>query len=276
MLELLLPIFGFIIAVLAAMTGIGGGAFIVPLLTILYGLSPPNAIGTSLTCIVFTATAATINYAKQKRVYYKTGLIMAVLTAPGALLGAYLTTVIPPDQLGLIFGVFIVLIALRLMFDHLPRKNRDNRTIEHGEKRWFESDGEMIRARKPLARGMFLGFFGGIASGLFGIGGGILVVPIMTIAMSMPIHAATATSMFTMAFTTISGITQHYTANHINFEYALLLAVGAVLGAQVGAFWSRKVSGTNLRKILAIVLVVVAIQMILKYAGIDLLKLFFG
>jgi uncharacterized membrane protein YfcA len=275
MFEILLPIFGLIIGIIAAMTGIGGGAFIVPVLTILYGFAPANAVGTSLTCIIFTAVAATINYWRQKRIFFKTGLIMAILTAHGAFLGAYITSILSPDQLGSAFAVFIILIALRLLFDNSPLKRR-KATKMRLDKRRLESDDEVLAARKTLATGMFLGFFGGIASGLFGLGGGVLVVPIMTLAMGMPIHAATATSMFTMVFTTTSGVTQHYFANHVNFEYALLLAIGTVLGAQLGAHWSRNVSGNNLRRILAVVLLIVAVQMMLKYAGIDLLKLFFG
>jgi uncharacterized membrane protein YfcA len=276
MLEILLPVIGFIIGTIATMAGIGGGAYIVPTLTILYSFAPANAVGTSLTCIIFTAAAATINYWRQKRIFFKTGLIMAVLTAPGALLGAYITTILSPDELGSAFAIFIVLIAIRLTFTNNPLTKGNAASKPRTEEKLFESDSEMISAKKTLAIGIFLGFFGGIASGLFGLGGGVLVVPIMTLAMRMPIHAATATSMFTMVFTTASGVTQHYFSGHVNFEYALLLAVGTVLGAQLGAHWSRRVSGDNLRRFLAVVLVIVAVQMILRYAGIDLLKLFFG
>ncbi len=275
MYEILLPIFGVILGLIASMVGIGGGAFIVPILIILYGFEPANAIGTSLTCIIFTAAAATINYWRQKRIFFKTGLIMAVLTAPGAFLGAYITTILPPDELGSAFAVFIILIALRLIFEKNPFKRGSTRDVSPSRKA-LESDDAVLASRKTLVAGVFLGFFGGIAAGLFGLGGGVLVVPIMTLAMGMPIHAATATSMFTMVFTTASGVTQHYVANHVNIEYALLLAVGTVVGAQLGAHWSRKVSGNNLRRILAVVLVIVAVQMILKYTGTDLLKLFLG
>ncbi len=272
MYEILLPIFGLILGLIASMVGIGGGAFIVPILVIIYGFEPANAIGTSLTCIIFTATAATINYWRQKRIFFKTGLIMAILTAPGAFLGAYLTTILPPDELGSAFAVFIILIALRLIFEKNPFKRKKTKYADPNKK-MRESDDAVLASRRTLVSGMFLGFFGGIAAGLFGLGGGVLVVPIMTLAMGMPIHVATATSMFTMVFTTASGVTQHYVAGHVNLEYALLLAAGTVIGAQLGAHWSRRVSGNNLRRILAVILVIVAVQMILKYTEIDLLKL---
>jgi uncharacterized membrane protein YfcA len=104
MWEIILPILGFFIGTVAAMTGVGGGIFIVPLLTVAYSFAPANAVGTSLTTITFTAIAATVSYSRQKRIYYKAGLILATATGPGAVLGAYLTSVIPSATLGLIFG----------------------------------------------------------------------------------------------------------------------------------------------------------------------------
>jgi uncharacterized membrane protein YfcA len=98
-----------------------------------------------------------------------------------------------------------------------------------------------------------------------GIGGGVLIVPILTLVVGMPIHFATATSMFTMTFTSTSEAIQHYFAKQTNFEYALLLALGTVLGAQVGAHLSKKTSGKNLRRIFGLVIVIVGVQMILKY-----------
>lgn len=82
MWEWLLPIFGFLIGIAAALTGVGGGIFIVPLLTLLYGFDPVIAIGTSLATIIMTSIASSVNYLKQKRVYIKIGLILALATAP--------------------------------------------------------------------------------------------------------------------------------------------------------------------------------------------------
>jgi len=263
MLGILLPIFGFLIGTAASMTGIGGGAFIVPLLTLLYAFDPANAVGTSLTSIIFTALAATSNYARQMRIYYKTGLVMAVTTAPGAVLGAYLTTIISPRLLGLIFGVFMIFIASTMIIDLNFLRNRHS--TEEKNQPSTKSESELFRSGRTLMLGAALSFFGGLASGLLGIGGGVLIVPIMVFAMNMPMHAATATSMFTMIFTSISGVTQHYLANHIDFEYALLLALGTVTGAQLGAHASKKISSKNLRRIFGLVLTAVSVQMIWKY-----------
>jgi uncharacterized membrane protein YfcA len=261
MLDLwLLPIFGFLIAIVASLTGIGGGIFMVPVMTLLYEFLPANAAGTSLTVIIFTAVASTLNYARQKRIYWRTGLVLAIITAPGAYLGAWLTTLLNARDLGLIFGFFLIGVAIYIIADLSNLRRSQNQ-----ETNTRMSDIELVRSGKTLALGAGLSFFGGLASGLLGIGGGLLVVPIMTFAMGMAIHFATATSMFTMIFTSISGVAQHYQANHINFETALLLAMGAIFGAQVGAYTSKRISSKNLRRVFGIVVIVSGINMILKY-----------
>ena len=113
MWELLLPIIGFLIGTVSAMSGLGGGVFVVPLLTLFYFFAPATAVGTSLMTILFTAAAATAYYSRQKSIYYKAGLILALATVPGAVLGAYLTSVIAARTLGLIFGFFLIFVAVK-------------------------------------------------------------------------------------------------------------------------------------------------------------------
>jgi len=254
----LLVVFGFFIGILASMVGVDGGVFIVPILTFFYGFKVKAATATSLTAVIFTAIASTINYRKQKRIYYKTGLVLAVTTTPGAYLGAYVATITDERLPGLTFGVFMILVALRTIFKLFRRKGED-------KMRPMRTDTETVNSRKTMVIGAGLGFFGGFASGLLGIGGGTAVVPIMTIALGMPIHSATATSMFTMIFTAISGVTKYSQANLVNLPVALLLAAGTVFGAQVGAYTSRRLSGRKLSIIFALVLIVSSVNMIMKY-----------
>jgi uncharacterized membrane protein YfcA len=253
-----LVIFGFFIGIIASLTGVGGGIFIVPILTLFFGLVVNNATGTSLTTIIFTAIASTINYAKQKRIFYKTGLILVVTTAPGAYLGAWLATIMEERLLGLTFGVFLILVALRMIISTL-RTKAQNKALT------AKTDSELIKSGKTIIIGAGLSFFGGVASGLLGIGGGTLIVPIAVSIMGIPIHYATATSMFTMIFTSISGVAKYVQSDLINFPYALILAAGTIFGAQVGAYTSRKISSRNLGLIFGVMLIVAGINMIIKY-----------
>lgn len=260
----LLTVFGFLIGILASMTGVGGGVFIVPILTFFYGFVVNAATGTSLATIIFTAIAATVNYAKQKRVYYKTGLILVITTAPGASIGYWLGSIAKERLLAIVFGVFLILVALRTIISLIR-----NKTQEKAQN--VKTDTELVHSGKKIAFGVGLGFFGGIASGLLGVGGGTLIVPIMTFALGMPIQFATATSMFTMIFTSISAVATasvlsvYFPSNPIDFPVALTLAAGSIIGAQVGAYTSKKISGRNLTLIFGIILLVAGANMIIKY-----------
>jgi uncharacterized protein len=262
MWEFILPVIGFLIGIVAAMTGVGGGVFIVPLLTLVFSFSPANAVGTSLATITFTAVAATLSYTRQKKIFYKGGLLLAVATAPGAVLGAYLTSVVPAMLLGLIFGIFLTLVAARIFLENGFRK-KDSRNDGFSPEGILEKD--LLAKENRLAIGLALCFFGGLSSGLLGIGGGVVIVPVMTLVLSMSIHHAVATSMLTMIVTSVAGVGQHFVLGNINWEFALLLAVGSVLGAQVGTYVSKRMSGKNLRRIFGLILVIVSIQMILKF-----------
>jgi uncharacterized membrane protein YfcA len=265
MWEILLPIFGFFIGVVASLTGIGGGVFIVPLLTLLYSFAPANAAGTSLTTIILTAVASSLAYARQKRIYYKTGLLLATVTAPGAVLGSYLSALVSSQFLGLFFGFFIIAFVAFPMAINLGSGGKRNSISNKPPQENAKAESDILHSKRKMLLGGALNFLGGIASGLLGIGGGALVVPTMTLIMGMAVHFATATSMFTIMFTSISGATQHYFMNDVSLDYALLLALGTVFGVQVGAYASSRISGKNLRRIFSIVIVVVGVQMILKY-----------
>ena len=267
MMDLLIPLFGFLIGTVASMIGVGGGVFIVPLLTLFYEFSPSQAVGTSLATIIFTSSASTFNYARQKKIYYKTGAILAMATVPGAYLGAYLTSVIEAWLLGLVFGVFLLFVALRMIIKVRFSKLGQSNVKKSLDFALIESENSLFESKRRVLTGAMLSFFGGICSGLLGIGGGSLLVPIMVLAMNMQIHATIATSMFTMIFTSISGVVEHSRLGNISFGYVLLMVSGTILGAQLGACTSGKISSHNLQKIFGVALVIISIRMITKYAG---------
>ena len=262
MWELILPFLGFLAAIFAVMTGVGGGVFFVPLLTLAYGFMPAQAVGTSLLVIVFSGLSASVSYARQKQIFFKTGLLLAVATIPGTVVGAFLTSVLPGAVLGLVFGVFLSIVAIRMITTSEIFRRRKTEQVRL---KVVESERELFDDKKRFAIGFGLSFFAGLVSSLLGIGGGALLVPIMSLVMLMPIHAVVATSMFTMIFTSLSGVAQHYTLGNIDFAYALLLIVGAIVGAQLGAWLSKKISGATLRIIFAVVLIIVSVQMIIKF-----------
>lgn len=255
----LLPIFGFLIGIAAALTGVGGGIFIVPLLNLIYGFAIISATGTSLATIILTSIASSINYAKQKRIYFKIGLVLALATAPGAYFGAELTTIpLIKAWLGPIFGVFLLIVAAQMIYQALSK------SVERCGEKDNVFEATVFANRKKLLIGFFLSFFGGVASGLLGVGGGTILVPIMCYALDFPIHFSIPTSMFIMIFTSISGVTNYLQQGVIDPLFAVYLGIGSVFGAQVGAYTSKKLSSRNLLLVFAVMLIVASINMMLK------------
>jgi uncharacterized membrane protein YfcA len=255
--------FGLLIGILASMTGVGGGVFVVPLLVFFYGetiTTTQMATATSLTAIIFTAIASTLNYSRQKRIYYKTGLVLAATSAPGAYFGAWVADKTDERLLGVIFGVFLVIVAARMIIT-LVKKKKENTASP------VKTDSELVKNKRTLVIGLSLGLFGGFASGLLGIGGGTLIVPIMTFGLGMPMFLATATSMFTMIITATAGSIQYFQQGVVNLPFALLIAAGTVVGAQIGASTSRKMSNRSLTFVFALVLIAAGVNMLIKYGA---------
>ncbi|MEM3579174.1 MAG: sulfite exporter TauE/SafE family protein [Candidatus Bathyarchaeia archaeon] len=260
MWEWLLPIFGFLISIAAALTGVGGGIFIVPLLTLLYDFDAVAAVGTSLATIIITSLASSVNYLKQKRVYVKAGLVLACATAPGGYVGAAITAVpMVKMWLGVIFGVFLIFVAFQMVYKALQTK-----PVKASAKVDPAFERALLGDRRRMLRGLFLSFFGGVASGLLGIGGGVVLVPVMCYALDFPIYFSIPTSMFIMIFTSIFGVANHLQQGNVNTLYAVYLGLGSVVGAQVGAYTSRKLSSKSLSFVFAAMLIVASVNMILK------------
>ncbi|MGV9169226.1 MAG: sulfite exporter TauE/SafE family protein [Promethearchaeia archaeon] len=252
----ILPIAIFAIAVgtISSMVGIGGGIINTPLLIIVFLLNEQAAPATALVAALFVAVASTISYARQdpSPIVPKAGLFLAITTIPGSLVGVVLREIIPNDYiLRLIFGISLFPVALKMLF-----AKRRGTSVE--DMALFDfSDISYTR----LAISLVGGFIGGAAAGLLGIGGGAVVVPVLTILMGMPIHGAVATSMFTMIFTASAGTLRNYTGGHINPFFAIALGIGMMVGAQIGPRIACEVDAVGLKRVFGLVLVFPLVKM---------------
>lgn len=240
---------GILIGILAAMFGLGGGFLVVPTLNFL-GVEIHHAVGTSSASVVFTSLSSTIAYHRQRRIHYKAGLLIASTAVPGAYIGAWSTSYISPAQLKVIFGVVLLLVAIRIY-----RK----KSAEPGEVKL--EDVKLDYRLIPIG-----GFTAGIASGLLGIGGGAINVPFLTY-LGLPIHYAVATSSFAIVFTATSGALKHYMMGNIEADWLLLLVPGLIIGAQLGAKIAKRTKASALGRAFALVLAFLAIRMVLKGLG---------
>jgi uncharacterized membrane protein YfcA len=246
----LIPI-GLFIATISSMVGLGGGVFIVPVLVLAFGLPAQNAVGISLMTMTFTTISAAIAYARQGKINYRVGILLDVLDVPGAVLGAYLTTLLPSRWLAGLFGILLFIISI-----YMIRK----REISGGAR----ADPKFLGlSKRVIYLCLMASFASGVVAGMFGAGGGTVDETVMILALGMPAHMAAGTSVFGMALTNTAAAIPHGALGNILPEYAIPLIIGAVFGAQLGPRLSKRVKGPTLRKILGLVFIIIGLRMIL-------------
>jgi hypothetical protein len=271
---LLLGILGIFAGLVGGLLGVGGGIFVVPILVLAFNLQAQQAAGTSLVMIMFTALSSTAAYYRQKRIDWRIGVSAAFVTVPGAIVGAYATQLISSRNLTIILGVVLFLLAcimIRRSYRTVNQSVGAARKSKNGEgtgkgvwkRRIVDSTGRVFEYDAKIGSGLVLLFIGGLASGFLGLGGGLIVVPILVAYVGLPMHLAVATSMLTMIFTAISGASTHIMLGHVLVGYAVPLVIGILLGAQVGARLARRLKSTSLEKVFALFVLAMSVLLII-------------
>jgi hypothetical protein len=243
----LIPL-GFIAGVLGSIIGLGGGIIVVPVLTFL-GIVPTVASSSSLFAAFSNSVASTASYTKQKRIDYNVGLKLGLMSVPGAVLGAFATAEVTPAIFKILFGVILIASCFYLFI------KRNMTTKETGV------------SKQMLVVSSAISFFAGILSSFFGIGGGIIFVPLMIIGLGLLIKNATATSQLILMFSSASGMITHLLLGHSDFNYILLLSIGAFGGGLVGARLSVDIKENSIRLLICAVIVAAAIKLFIDGFG---------
>jgi uncharacterized membrane protein YfcA len=253
----LISISSFLLGIAASALGIGGGFITTPSL-ILLGIEPSYAIGTVLIMIISIALSATIAYSRKKEfIEYKTGLLTAVFTVTGAILGSTTSSILAnqaPDLFRIIFALFLIPIAIKMIVfpKRKTNQNADDEEIEHDNVIFFT-----FERREVLSA--VCGLVAGFASGLLGIGGGVIMVPILVHIGKVSMHKAVATSMFIMIFTSIAGATIKISNGQVHPDLAIFLILGIIVGAQIGPKLVKKVDTTRLQQMFGFTMILALI-----------------
>lgn len=265
---ILLMLIGLIAGTIGSLMGLGGGVIIIPVLLFLSNtspafqhLTPSIAVGTSLMLVILTACSSTISYAKKKRVDFQSGWLFFLACGPGAVLGAYLTRFFNADQFFLAFGIFMTFVTLILFLKNLMPKLSIQLDVV---RTLTDASGKTYTIGYHRLLALLSSFLIGIISGLFGVGGGSLFVPLMVVVFQYSPHIATATSMFTILLTSITGSITHLVQGNIDWYAVLCLAPGAWIGGKWGAWISNKLTSKGLLNVLRIGFLMVAFRMVLK------------
>ena len=242
---------GFAAGILGSMIGLGGGIVVVPVLTF-FGFPPTLAVSNSLFAAFSNAVGSTVSYSRQKRIDYSLGLKLGLLCIPGTILGAYLSNDVTPVLFKILFGLVLISSAIYIFM---------RKKIETQEK---------ILTTQMIIFVISASFFAGIISSFFGIGGGIVFVPLMVVGIGMTMKKAAPTSQFILLFASLSGIIVHSMLGHADFLQAGLLSAGAFIGGIIGARISFNVKERSLQILVSAIIILSAIKLFFDSA-IDLL-----
>jgi len=242
----LLIIIGIVAGILGSLVGIGGGILISPALSLL-GLAPSQVASTSLIAVSSTSISSTIAYARLRKIQYSIGLKLAIFSAPGAISGALISASISPLHFRLLFVLLLLATGLYLLFRNSVLRQRK-----------FDSEPVWIKVLF-----YFGAFVAGLVSSIFGIGGGIIFVPLLVIIIRMNMSSAVPTSQLALMSTALVGTITHIIIGNPEYIYALLLSIGSFIGAQIGAKISARFNDSTLRYIFALLLMAVSIRFVL-------------
>jgi uncharacterized protein len=232
MLSALLVILGFFAGLLGALTGIGGGVLLTPILALHFGIPIRQAIGTSLVAVITTSAASSSIHLQRHTTDIRLGMTLELATSFGAAVTAYLVGYFNRNFLEGLFAGFLLYSSVTLLVRRGKVKDKDEESPP------ANNNGEIVippyePQRYPLGLGASL-LAGGL-SGLLGIGGGPIKVPVMLIFMNVPLMVATATSNFMIGVTAAASAIVYYRRGDILVQIAAPLAVGVFLGSLLGA-----------------------------------------
>jgi uncharacterized membrane protein YfcA len=265
---LAVAIVSFAAGLLGALTGLGGGVVLVPLLTLFFNVDIRYAIGASLVSVIATSSGSAASYVKQGFANIRIGMFLEIATTLGALLGAFLTTHIPVAATAIIFGVMLLCSAYsarqprsaaerNVPPDALATRLRMNGSFPEGDElRHYNVQN--------LPAGFSLMFGAGALSGLLGIGSGAMKVLAMDQAMKMPFKVSTTTSNFMIGVTAAASAGVYLSRGYIDPGLAMPVMLGVLLGSLLGARILVSADTGSLRLVFSLVILILGLQMLYK------------
>ncbi len=252
---------GVVVGFASGLLGLGGAFIMTPVQYIVFtdmGLPADTAIklafGTNLLVVLPTAASGAWQHHRNKAVWWRVAVIMGICSMAFALIGATITAYLDGEKLKIAYGAIVLLTGVRMLINRQPRSIR-----EAVDNPWM-----WVAWAVPV----------GLLSGIFGIGGGIVMIPIMVLALRFKMHTAVATSLGVIVFASIGGIIGYivngldvpglpsYSIGYVNLTSWLLLAVPGVAMAQVGALTAHKMPARLLRYIFVIIMLYMGLKMI--------------
>lgn len=239
---------GLAAGVLSGAFGVGGGVITTPAIKLLLHYPDLIAVGTPLPVMLPTAATGAWSYARRGLIDVRAGLTLALTGAPASVLGAWLSDVVGGAVVLLVTAVLILYLAYTTLRQALPDATAPRVTYHSGHPR----------------RGVALGFLGaaaGVYSGFLGLGGGFVIVPMLSRWFGLDIKRSIGTSLLSVMLLAVPGSIAHWWLGHVDLPLALLLALGVVPGALLGAHFTHAANERGVRIAFAVLLLVVGLSL---------------
>jgi uncharacterized membrane protein YfcA len=253
---------------LGALTGLGGGVVIVPLLVLGFGVDIHYAMGASLVSVIATSSGAAAAYVREGYSNIRAGMFLEIATTLGAVSGALIATKVPPSGLAVVFGLVLLYSA------YLSSHRSDRASADLPPDRWatllrldstYPTPGGLQAYRvQHVPAGFGLMYGAGILSGLLGIGSGAVKVLAMDQAMRLPFKVSTTTSNFMIGVTAAASAGVYLHRGYIDPGIAMPVVLGVLLGSMHGARVLSAANPARLRLVFAWVIVALACEMLLN------------
>lgn len=262
-------IFGAVVGLSLGLTGGGGAIFAVPLLVYGQGVDAREAIAISLAAVGATSFVGFLHRWRLGEVELRTGLVFAIAGMLGAPVGTLIASFIPEAVLLMLFAGLMVFVAIRLWQKSSQAKtplpdcptshDQDGPTCQR------DTTGTLILNSRCAMLLLLVGVLTGVLSGMFGVGGGFVIVPALVLFSSMSIHRAVGTSLMVIALVSVSGVTaQVWSGRSVAPLITFLFVLGGIAGLLAGQQIGRRLSGPLLQKVFVVAILVVAVFVIVR------------
>lgn len=237
---------GIAAGLICGLFGMGGGSILVPVIVHFFDLPIKTAIGTSLFVIFFSSVSALINYTKSNNVEKKLIFYIVPSGIAGAQLGALMTSVMSDNAVKYIFVVLVCSLGLKMLF--------------HPENKAEESNKKQYNFKKAA----IIGLAAGLVSGLCGVGGAVLIIPLLYIFLKIPIHACIGTALVAILFNSASASAGYLLRDLVDIRTGILLAFGSAIAAPLGAKISINIPREKLRRAFSVILILSSLSILIK------------
>ncbi len=257
-MEIGILIVGIIAGIMSGLFGIGGGIIMVPSLIAFFGMEMLNANATSLAAMLLPVGAlGVIAYYKAGYINIKESLWISIGLLTGSFFGAELAVSVDVKILSKLYAAFLLYVAVGYLDIPKLLGKKKNKEVVH-------ESGEKIH--RSLWLYIAVGVFAGVIAGLFGKGGGLVIVPVLIKLFHYDVKAASATSLAALQLPVgLPSVIVYAESGYLNWIYAALMAVGIVFGVAFGTKLAIRLSAASFKKVYAVFLLGVAIYMVYKY-----------